>query len=77
MHSFLIPLQQGTDTLLAFVGAFCLVFIMGLAYFMPTFIALARKHPNTLAILALNLLLGWTILEWIGSLVWSLTSTNR
>ena len=40
-------------------------------YFLPTFIAFLRQHRNKLAIFLLNLLLGWTALGWVGSLVWS------
>ena len=40
-------------------------------YLLPFFIALVRKQPNKWAILALNLLLGWTIIGWIIALVWA------
>ena len=40
-------------------------------YFLPTFIAFLRQHKNKLAIFLLNLLLGWTVLGWVASLVWS------
>ncbi|TRZ48114.1 superinfection immunity protein, partial [bacterium] len=30
-----------------------------------------RQHKNSLAIFLLNLLLGWTVLGWVVSLVWS------
>lgn len=46
-------------------------------YFWPTLIARQRNHPNTAAILALNLLLGWTFVGWVLALVWSLTAINR
>ena len=42
-------------------------------YFLPSFIAFSRQHKNKIAIFLLNLLLGWTILGWVGSLVWSVT----
>ena len=41
-------------------------------YFLPTFIAFLRQHRNKLAIFLLNLLLGWTALGWVGSLIWSI-----
>lgn len=43
-------------------------------YFLPTVIAFARGHHNAIPIAAVNLLLGWTVLGWIGSFIWSLTS---
>ncbi|TNH76724.1 hypothetical protein CF141_07035 [Aeromonas hydrophila] len=50
-----------------------LAFIV-IVYFLPLFIAVLRKHRNATAISALNLLLGWTVLGWIGSFVWALTA---
>jgi len=40
-------------------------------YFSPTVIAFLRKHKNKLAIFLLNFLLGWTVLGWVVSLIWS------
>jgi len=40
-------------------------------YFLPSFIALLRQHKNKLSIFLLNLFLGWTVLGWVSSLVWS------
>jgi ABC-type transport system involved in cytochrome c biogenesis permease component len=51
--------------------------IILLVYFMPTVIALLSKKKNTLAILTLNLLLGWTILGWIVALVWAVTKDSN
>ncbi len=42
-------------------------------YFLPTIVATARSHHNTLAIFILNLLTGWTILGWIIAIVWACT----
>ena len=33
-----------------------------------------RKHNNIVAILVLNLVLGWTFLGWLAALLWSLNS---
>jgi uncharacterized membrane protein len=40
-------------------------------YFLPTILAAFRKHPNALAIFLIDLLLGWTVLGWIGAMVWA------
>ena len=40
-------------------------------YFLPSLIAFLRNHKNKLAIFLLNLILGWTVLGWVVSLVWS------
>ena len=44
-------------------------------YFLPSIIAATSKpkHRQVDAIVALNLLLGWTLLGWVAALVWSLT----
>jgi hypothetical protein len=34
---------------------------------------MVRKKRNATAILALDLLLGWTVLGWVAALVWALT----
>ena len=42
-------------------------------YFTPTLIAFLKQRRNKLAIFLLNLLLGWTVLGWVVSLVWSVS----
>lgn len=45
--------------------------------FLPSIIAFARRHHNRIAILVLNVLLGWTLIGWVLALVWSLTAISR
>jgi hypothetical protein len=63
------------------IGAIVLglvLFSLGLAlYFLPTLVAIGRRKRNTLAIFALNLFLGWTVLGWVLSLIWSLSVDPR
>jgi hypothetical protein len=47
-----------------------------LLYPVPAFIAFMRGHPNRFAILALDLLVGWTFLGWVAALVWALTEVQ-
>ncbi len=58
------------------VGGFIVLLIgvaFGLAlYFLPTIIAIHRDHRNAMALATLNLFLGWTLVGWVISLVWSL-----
>ena len=49
-----------------------IIILIFAAYFLPTFVAFLRQHKNKLAIFLLNLLLGWTALGWVGSLIWSI-----
>ncbi len=54
-------------------GLVGLIFVVGLLaiYFFPAVIAYRRKHPGTLAIVMLNLFLGWTGVGWLGALAWA------
>lgn len=58
------------------IGIFLLI-VLGIAYFVPTVVALIRSHHNLGAIIALNVLLGWTVVGWIAAFVWSLTSPPK
>lgn len=51
---------------------FCLFLLV--IYFMPSFIALARKHTYVLQIVLLNALLGWSFFGWAAALIWSTTN---
>jgi hypothetical protein len=42
-----------------------------LMYFLPTIIAFARNKRDTMAILLLNLFLGWSVIGWVIALVWA------
>jgi len=51
------------------VGTFAMIL-----YFLPSIIAFfAREKKNRVAIFALNLFFGWTLLGWVIALVWALT----
>ena len=43
-------------------------------YFIPAIVAWTRRHRQFMAIAVLNVLLGWTVLGWIGALVWACTT---
>jgi len=54
-----------------------LVVIFGVLFYLaPSIVALLKKKRNSVAILALNILLGWTLIGWVVSLVWALTSDS-
>lgn len=53
-----------------------LILLIGGIYFMPTIVALNRKHHNRYAILVLNLFFGLTFVGWVISLSWSLTKVE-
>lgn len=52
-------------------SALIVLLILVASYFLPTIVASARGHKNTLAIFLLNLFLGWTLIGWLGALIWS------
>lgn len=45
--------------------------------FIPAFVASSRNHPNTLAIVFVCLLFGWTFLGWGIALIWAMTTTRK
>ena len=57
-------------------GVFGMWFVALLGYLIPSFLALARDHRNAWAIVATNVLLGWTAIGWVVALVWALTEAR-
>lgn len=55
-------------------AGFAILGIMGLFYFLPSLVAFVRGHRNRGAILATNVLLGWTGIGWVIAAIWSFTS---
>lgn len=53
-------------------------FLLMLAlFFLPVVLAFVRGHRNALAITAVTILLGWSVVGWIWALIWSLTDNTR
>lgn len=48
-----------------------LVLMLVVFYFIPTFVALMSENRNLLPIFILNLFFGWTIIGWVGALIWA------
>ncbi|MBR4624292.1 MAG: superinfection immunity protein [Alphaproteobacteria bacterium] len=48
-----------------------LFLILAFVYFLPTIVAYSRNHTNALAILILNLFLGYTLIGWVVALIWA------
>ena len=44
-------------------------------YFFPSVIAKSRNKNNYWAIFVLNLFFGWTLIGWVGSLIWAVTNS--
>lgn len=59
-----------------FIGLILIGIVLFL-YFLPTYIAIKRDHDSQLAILLLNLILGWTLFVWIVVFIWSLSAGGK
>lgn len=68
-------MEPFTDVSFTGLGMGADLVVIVAVYFAPSVIAGIRRHHQTGAIVVLNLLLGWTVLTWIGALVWALTAT--
>lgn len=42
-----------------------------LLYFVPAIASITRDHRQKLPIILLNVLLGWTVVGWVGALIWA------
>lgn len=52
------------------------LFIIGVViYFIPYFIGSDRR--NSAGIFILNLFLGWTLIGWVGALIWALVDDKK
>jgi hypothetical protein len=47
-----------------------------LLYFLPTILAFSKKKSNKSVIFLVNFFLGWSVIGWIVSLIWALSSDN-
>ncbi|AGG58308.1 hypothetical protein VPDG_00147 [Vibrio phage henriette 12B8] len=64
---------------ISLAGSYSTLYVMACIalYFLPAIVALVRNHKNCVAIIILNVFLGWTFLGWVVSLVWSFTSNKK
>lgn len=55
-----------------------IVFFLGMVavYFIPTIIATSRHKANLAPIIAVNVLLGWSVVGWIVALAWALSTQS-
>src|SRR5215204_2976422 len=62
-----------SENMRTLIGGLALLGLYGL----PIVIGVARKHSQIAPIALINVLLGWTVIGWIGALVWSVASFKR
>lgn len=46
-------------------------------YLLPTIVAMNRKVANSAGIVLLNIFLGWTLLGWVGALIWACSAETQ
>lgn len=59
--------------MLVFLSILFCIFVI-LLYFVPSFIAIGRKHEYVVQITLLNALLGWSFFGWAAALIWATTN---
>jgi hypothetical protein len=62
----------GPEFVLIGIGLLITLFL----YFLPSFIAFSKKKSNSGIIFLVNFLVGWSVIGWIVSLVWALSSDS-
>ena len=65
------PPQQDQQTETSMIVAAVLLAVITLGYCLPLAIAMCRRSEKTDKISFVNILLGWTVIGWIASLVWA------
>ena len=60
-----------------FVGMLAAVIVLSAFYFIPVFVAAHRGCRSVNRIAVVNLLLGWTVLGWIGALAWAVSGETK
>ncbi len=53
------------------------IILIVIMYFVPSIVAYKRNHQDRLAILFINIFLGWSFFGWVASLIWSGTNVRR
>ena len=59
------------------LGLFILGAIALTLYFVPSMVAMARKTKRMGGIIIVNIFLGWSLLGWVGALVWAVIDDKK
>ncbi len=54
-----------------------IILLLVVPYFIPTIIAFSRGKSSAAGVFILNFFLGWTLIGWVGALIWALSADNR
>lgn len=58
------------------IAALVVLALILAVYFLPTLIA-GSGHPHRLAIFVINLFFGWTLVIWVGCIVWAVVQRGQ
>ena len=64
-------------TLIIFIISLLIALLLAWVYLLPGRISLNKNYEKTGWLLLTNILLGWTILGWIATFIWSLIAPRR
>lgn len=53
------------------------ILIIAVVYLIPSVVAFKRNHPKKVAILLLNIILGFTLIGWLAAFIWSFMDTTN
>lgn len=70
-----IPASEAN--LVAKLGAVAFLVTVPALYLLPTYEAWKRGHGQLASIAALNVFFGWTLLGWVGALVWAFAQPQK
>lgn len=59
-----------------FFALFLLVLLLAF-YFLPSVVAVNRKHKNRTPIILVNIFFGWFVVGWIVALIWAFTANTE
>lgn len=59
------------------IQAIFIMLVFCVFYIIPSLIAHSRKAKRLPGIIVLNLLLGWTLLGWVGALIWAVSDNTK
>lgn len=67
--------EAGEQTMLLIVAVLGLIGVI--LYALPSIVAFMRGHAYRWVILPINLVAGWTLLGWVGSMVWAIWPAEK
>lgn len=51
--------------------------VIGPVFFLPTLVAISRKHPRAFLVALFNGMFAWTVIGWVALLIWASIPNRR